>query len=49
MMLLGLLITKVLRGYRETSGKRIVVNCGKIIVDLITCFGNCRVLSEAYG
>ena len=36
---------KVFRGYRGTSGSRMVVNSGRIIVHLIPCFGNSYVLS----
>ena len=36
---------KILGGYRVTSGRRMVVNSGRIIVHLIPCFGNSNVLS----
>ena len=40
--------TKVFEGYKVTSGTRMVVNSGIIIVDLITCFGDSNVLSATY-
>ena len=41
--------TKVLRGYRVTSVRRMIVHSGRIFVDLVTCFGNSYVLSAAHG
>ena len=32
-----------------TSGRRMIVNSVRIVVDLITCFGDSYVLSAAYG
>ena len=40
---------KVLRRYRVSSGTRMVVKTRRIIVDLITCFGNSYVLSAVNG
>ena len=40
---------KILRGYRVTSGRQMVVNSGRIIVHRKSCFGNTYVFSAAYG
>ena len=40
---------KILRECRVTSGRRMAVSSGRIAVHLISCFGNCYVLSAAYG
>ena len=41
--------TKIIKGDRMTSGRGMVINSGRIIVDLITCFGDSCVLLAAYG
>ena len=32
-----------------TSGRQVIVNSGRMVVDPINCFGNSYVLSAAYG
>ena len=37
---------KILGGYKVTSGRRMVVNSGRMIVHIIPCFGNSYMLSR---